>query len=191
MDEDEQINWEYKSDEGSAVSGKSEDVGTSSAKRPSQKGNDSVVTWVASEYIEHERNTNWYILLALITIGLAVGIYFLTKDIIATIIITVVGIIVGVFAGRKPRQMEYELSASGLRIGEKSYPYSLFRTFSIIRDGAINSINLAPIKRFMPPISAYFAAKDEKRITTMLGNYLPYEERKLDSIDRLSRRLRF
>jgi hypothetical protein len=43
----------------------------------------------------------------------------------------------------------------------------------------------------MPPISAYFAPKDEERITKILGNYLPYEERKLDNVERLSRRLRF
>jgi hypothetical protein len=191
MDEDEQTNWEYKSGDNPATSDKSQDVGTSPEKQLSHKDSGSVVTWMASEYIEHERNTNWYILLAFITIGLAAGTYFLTQDIFATVIIAIVGVIVGVFAGRKPRQMEYELSSSGLRIGEKSYPYSLFRTFSVIKDGAINSVNLAPIKRFMPPISAYFATKDEERITKMLGNYLPYEERKLDSIDRLSRRLRF
>ena len=191
MDEDEQANWEYKSGDNPTASGKNGSVGDSSAKRPNQKDNNSVVTWEASEYIEHERNAGWYVLLAIITAGLATGIYFLTKDIFATVIIAVVGIIVGVFAGRKPRQMEYELSSSGLRIGEKSYPYSLFRTFSVIKDGAINSVNLTPMKRFMPPISAYFAPKDEEQITKMLGNYLPYEERKLDSIDHLSRRLRF
>lgn len=191
MDEDEQANWEYKSGDNSTASGKNRSDGGSSAKRPNQEDNNSVVTWEASEYIEHERNAGWYVLLAIITAGLATGIYFLTKDIFATVIIAVVGIIVGVFAGRKPRQMEYELSSSGLRIGEKSYPYGLFRTFSVIKDGAINSVNLTPIKRFMPPISAYFAPKDEERITKMLGNYLPYEERKLDNIDRLSRRLRF
>jgi hypothetical protein len=107
------------------------------------------------------------------------------------VIIAFVGIIVGVSAGRKPRQMEYEISSSGLRIGEKSYPYSLFRTFSVIRDGALSSISFSPIKKLMPPISAYFAPKDEERITKILGNYLPYEERKLDNVERLSRRLRF
>jgi hypothetical protein len=191
MDEDEQVNWKYEPGGGPTAPGKNENVGGSSVKRPTQKNDDSVVAWVASEYIEHERNTSWYVLLAVITVGLAAGIYFLTKDIFATVIIAVVGLIVGVFAGRKPRQMEYELSSSGLRIGEKSYPYSLFRTFSIIKDGAINSVNLTPIKRFMPPISAYYAPKDEEQITKMLGNYLPYEESKLDSIDRLSRHLRF
>ena len=191
MDEDGRSNWEYKSGKNPVEPQDDEKTGADLRKQPSQKDSDLVVTWAASEYIEHERNARWYILLAIITAGLAAAIYFLTKDIFATTIIAIVGIIVGVFAGRKPRQMKYELSSSGLRIGEKSYPYSLFRTFSIIKDGAINSINLTPIKRFMPPISAYFAQKDEERITKMLGNYLPYEERKLDSIDRLSRRLRF
>jgi hypothetical protein len=190
MAKDEQTNWEYKSGEGTS----SKDVPNSAAvskSEPDSLKEETSITWIASEFIEHDRGANWYVLLVLFTIILGVGTYFITKDIFATIIIAVLGIIVGVSAGRKPRQMEYELSSSGLSIGEKSYPYNLFRTFSIIRDGAINSISFSPIKRFMPPISAYFASKDEERITKMLGNYLPYEERKLDNIDRLSRRLRF
>jgi hypothetical protein len=129
--------------------------------------------------------------LAIATIGLSAGIYFLTKDIFATSIIVIAGIIVGVFAGRKPRQLEYELSASGLQIGEKSYNYSLFRTFSVIKEGSLTSIVLLPAKRFMPLVSAYIAAEDEEKITKLVGEHLPYEERRPDYTERLSRRLRF
>ena len=191
MAKDERSDWEYKAGEETSSKDVADDVDTILTDSPNPEKSDSVISWTASEFIEHDRGIGWYILLAIFTVLLGAGTYFLTKDIFATSIIVIAGIVVGIFAGRKPRQMKYELSSSGLRIGEKSYPYSLFRTFSIIRDGAVSSVNLMPIKRLMPPISAYFAPKDEKRITKILGEYLPYEERKLDSIDRLSRRLRF
>jgi len=190
MAKDEQANWEYKADEETSPKDVSRAVADSKT-RPSFSKEESSITWAASEFIEHKRGASWYLLLVLFTVILGVGTYFITKDIFATVIIAVMGIIVGVSASRKPRQMGYELSSSGLRIGEKSYPYSLFRTFSVIRDGAISSISFSPIKKLMPPISAYFAPKDEERITKILGNYLPYEERKLDGVERLSRRLRF
>jgi hypothetical protein len=59
-----------------------------------------------------------------------------------------------------------------------------------MQEGPLTSANLFPLKRFMPPVTAYFDPKDEEKITNVLGNYLPYEDRKMDGIDRLSRRLR-
>ena len=60
----------------------------------------------------------------------------------------------------------------------------------MIDEGALSSVNLIPLKRFLPPVSAYYEDKDEKKITDALGDHLPYEPRKLDMVERLSRRLR-
>ena len=104
--------------------------------------------------------------------------------------ILVLGAIVAVFAKHNPSQVEYELSDSGLRIGDKAYSYGSFKSFSIIQDGAFKSIDLTPLKRFKPPISVYFDPKDQDKISAIIGAHLPYEERQLDTVDRLSRRLR-
>jgi hypothetical protein len=151
---------------------------------------DTTVTWTASEYIEHQRGVSWYTLLALATLVLAAGIYFLTKDYFATGTIVVLGVIVGAFVGRKPGQVQFELSESGLRAGEKSYGYNLFKSFAVVREGNLISLNLTPIKRFMPPVSAYFDPTDEQKITNLIGEHLPYEEHKPGAIDRLSLRLK-
>jgi len=151
---------------------------------------DTTVTWTASEYIEHQRGVTWYGSLALATLVLAAAIYFLTKDYFATGTIVVLGIIVGAFVGHKPRQVQFELSDSGLRAAEKSYSYNLFKSFAVVREGNLISLNLIPIKRFMPPVSAYFDPKDEQKITNIIGDHLPYEERKPGAVDRLSLRLK-
>ena len=153
-------------------------------------GKDTTVTWTASEYIEHQRGITWYGSLALATLALAAAIYFLAKDYFATGTIVVLGIIVGAFVGHKPRQVQFELSDSGLRAAEKSYSYNLFKSFAVVREGNLISLNLTPIKRFMPPVSAYFDPKDEQKITNIIGEHLPYEERKPGAVDRLSLRLR-
>ncbi|MGH7157140.1 MAG: hypothetical protein ACREGG_03465, partial [Candidatus Saccharimonadales bacterium] len=148
------------------------------------------VSWEASEYIDHPHGAGWYTVLTLITAVLATVIYIAAKDKIATGTIVVVGIIVGVFASHKPGQAKYEITNSGLIINGKIYSYGDFKSFSIIREGALSSVNLLPLKRFMPPVSAYFESGDEDKITDAIGNYLPYDDRKLDAIERLSRRLR-
>jgi hypothetical protein len=152
---------------------------------------DNNFSWTASEYIEHDRGGSWYLLLAVGTAALAAGAYFLTKEYFTVGIIIAVGVIVGVYAKQKPKQVTYELTSTGLRVGEKLYAYDLFKSFSLVNDGAVNSVLLTPLKRLIAPVSAYYGAADEEKITDILGQHLPYEEAKPDSITRLSRRLRF
>ncbi|HSX17865.1 MAG TPA: hypothetical protein VLE51_00725 [Candidatus Saccharimonadales bacterium] len=159
----------------------------SAAKPPK----DTSFSWTASEYIDHDRGASWYLLLIIGTALLAAGTYLLTKEYFATGTIVAVGIIVGIYSRQKPRQVTYELSESSLRIGEKSYSYNLFKSFALVKDGMLNSIQLSPLKRFMPPISAYYDAADEEKITDILGEHLPYEDAKPDRIESLSRRLKF
>ncbi len=192
MDQEENSPWQYKP--GDSISPGQEGPGlpedTPATVESSKNKPDGTVSWAASEYIEHHHGASWYGLLIMSTALLAAGVYIITKDIIATVTIAIVGVIVGVFAGHKPGQAQYEISDSGLSVNGKHYNYAAFKSFALVKEGALSSINLFPLKRFMPPVSAYFAPEDEKKIVDALGNYLPYEERKLDGIDRLSRRLR-
>ena len=160
------------------------------AGSPPKPPTDSTFSWTASEYIDHNRSDSWYLLLFLGTVALAAGTYFLTKEYFAVGTIVAVGIIVAIYARQKPKQVTYELSGSGLRIGEKLYAYSLFKSFSLVNDGMLNSVQLMPLKKLMPPISVYYEAADEEKITDILGQHLPIEEAKPHAIDRISRHLR-
>lgn len=149
------------------------------------------ITWTASEYIDHARGASWYVGLLALSVLLAVVIYLIGHDLFATITILVLGVIVAVAAQRKPKQATYELNSQGIVIGEKSYPYAAFHSFSIMRENHLNSLVLTPLKRFMPPVSAYFDADDEEEITSIIGEHLPFEQKTPDRIDALTRRLRF
>lgn len=188
MDSEENSPWQYKPDGGSTSKGPSlsDDSEPVAAKAPAAKS----VSWEAPEFIDHPHGTGWYSLLTIITLALAALVYLIAKDKIATGTIVIVGIIVGVFASHKPGQAKYEINDSGLSINGKLYSYGDFKSFAIIREGLLSSINLLPLKRFMPPVSAYFEPAEEGKITEAVGNYLPYEDRRLDIIERLSRRLR-
>ena len=187
MNDDESSPWEYKPQgDDNQVEDDGDLPRPSSGSSPRSK----TITWQAAEFIEHPHGAAWYGALTLITAALTAAVFLLTKDYVATATIPIVGIIVGVFAGHKPRVVQYEISSSGLKIGEKNYPYRLFKSFSVLVEGDLNSVNLFPLKRFMPPIAAYFEPARQAEIISVLGEYLPYEERRMDSVDRLSRRLR-
>lgn len=168
--------WEYKSD--------SPAEGTDKPKSGS-------ISWTASEYIGHEHGIAWFLTLIISTLGITALVYLVTKDYFATGTILVVGIICGIAANRKPHEITYEISNNGLKIGQKTYLYSSFKSFSVVKEESIESINLEPVKRFMPPVAAYFAPDQREDIMGALNEHLPYQEHKLDNIDRLARHLRF
>ncbi len=152
----------------------------------------SDVSWTASEFVDHDKSSGWYMLLALSAIGLAAITYFFSHgDLISTAVVLVVFAAFGVFAARKPRQLEYNVNDQGIKIGEKFYPYSSFRSFSIVQEDALESIWLMPLKRFMPIISIYFDSDDGQKIIDVLGQALPIENREPDFVDKLMHRIRF
>ncbi|HVO86751.1 MAG TPA: hypothetical protein VMT23_03480 [Candidatus Binatia bacterium] len=148
------------------------------------------LNWTASEYIDHNRGASWYLALAAITTVFAAGFYIWTKDYFGTVTIVILGIIVGVVARWKPNDIKYELSSQGLNVGDKLYPYSSFKSFSVLHEGDLSSLMLMPTKRFMPPITVFFDEQDEDNLVSIIEDHLPLEERSVDRVDRLSRRLR-
>jgi hypothetical protein len=187
MNQDQSSPWQYKPDGGAPSPEPSDNGSPEPASKPASARS---IAWQAAEFIEHQHSSGWYAALIGGAAALAALVYLATKDIFATGTIVVVGVIVGVFAGHKPKQIQYEITESGLGVNGKNYPYNAFKSFTVLREGNLSSVNLIPLKRFMPPVSAYFEPKDEPKITEALGNHLPYENRKMDGIDRLSRRLR-
>ena len=150
----------------------------------------SAVSWTASEFIEHERGAGWYAALFVVTVALAAAIFLITHDYFAAAVIVILGIILAVYARNKPGQITYELNPTGLKVGQKPYAYSLFKSFSIIREGALSTITFYPLKRLSLPISIFFDAKEEGRIASLIGEHLPLEERGPDRFDDLTRRLK-
>lgn len=149
------------------------------------------IAWTASEFIAHTKNPSWYLILAIATLILTAIIYLLTKDKVTAVAIVIASLLFGIMASRKPRELEYSVGTDGMHIGPKFYPYSVFKSFSVMQEEGIESIWFMPLKRFMPGLSIYFAPDQGQKIIDVLSEYLPFENRKLDMIDGLMHRLRF
>jgi hypothetical protein len=189
MDEqkDTQSNWEYKTESASQDyegANFSETTGVPMQKIPAVK-------WSASEYIAHEKSSSWYVLFAVGTIVTVALVFAITRDILASVVVLLACGAISVFAVRKPATNNYLIDEKGVKVQDKSYAYSEFRSFSVVEEGAINSLWLKPLKRFTPPVVMYYSPADEQKIIDVLANFLPNEERELDAIDRLSKKMRF
>lgn len=149
------------------------------------------ISWTASEFIAHHKTPGWYLLAMVGAVMAAVIIWFITKDVVSPLVIIVMGAIVATFAARQPRQLSYQLDPHGLTIGNRSFTFGDFRSFSVVPDGAFSSIVFAPLKRFGVLTTIYYDPQDEEHIVDILSQYLPHEVRQPDPLEQLMRRLRF
>ncbi len=208
-DNDGQPNWQFSAD-----SDQSDTTEAPKEQVAEQPGNDDLMTtdsadgqpamareagssdngeieWTASEFIARHKPFWWYLALAVIAAALAAAVYFSSHDYIAVAAVIIVCIIFGIIAARKPRSLTYKLDRRGLSIAGKLYPYNRFKAFSIMREGALSSLNLAPLRRFMPIMTVYYDPADEAAVTGIIGDYLPLENRQLDPIDKLLHKIHF
>ena len=152
---------------------------------------DEPVRWVASEYIHQEKNWLWFVIFAVVAVGLIVAGAMLLKSYTFPVLVVVMTAAVIVYSRRPPHQIEYTLSGDqGLYVGEKLYHFNEFKAFGLIRDGEHNSITLIPIKRFAPGVSVYFPTEVGEEVIDILGARLPMQEIKPDGIDIIVRKLR-
>jgi hypothetical protein len=149
------------------------------------------ITWTAQEYIHLDKNVGWFILFALVVLGLVAVDIFLLKSWTFSALVIVMAIAIIIYIRRPPRTLTYALSpAQGLYVGERLYHFDEFRAFGLIQDGENHSIMLIPRKRFAPGVSVYFPEDAGERIVDILGQRLPMENLKLDIVDVVVRKLR-
>ena len=149
------------------------------------------VTWTAAEFVEHPKSTNWYILLFVAAAILSSIDFVVTKDWFSTVIIVVAAVLFGIYAGHKPRNRSYILSPDGIHIGDKTYGYHVFKSFSIAEEGSTANIMFMPLARFAPPLTIYVTGDMEDKVLDYLSLFLPIEQRRADAVDGLLRRIRF
>lgn len=149
------------------------------------------VHWAASEYIKQEKNTVWFIVSAVVAVGLILLDIFLLKSYTFSVLVVVMAIALIVLSRRPPAEVNYTLSPSqGLYVGEVLHSYEEFKSFGVINDNGNNFIKLIPVKRFGLGVSVYFPVELGEVIVDILGSRLPMEDLKLDVFDAVIRKLR-
>lgn len=149
------------------------------------------VDWTAAEYLTHQKSSGWYGMVIFFSVALGVIAYLLLKDFVAPVLFVLIGVSVGLFGRRPAETLNYQVSAQGVKIGNKSYPMADFKSFSMIEDDGVLSIQLNPLKRFLPAIVLYLDSKDADRVANAFAGFLPHEDKAPELLDQLSRKLRF
>lgn len=178
--------WNYKPDT-SAPQGNM----ASAASQIAPSDEQPEITWTASEYIAHNKDMSWYLLVGVGGALLAAIVYLLTRDRISTGMVVIVTILFAVAAARKPRVITYTINHDGIYIGQRFHPFVEYRSFTVHREGVFANIELLPFKRFMPMTSIYCSPDNEDDILDVLSQYVPYEAPRHSIVDSFARRIRF
>ena len=148
------------------------------------------VSWVAKEYIAAEKNTVWYIGLAVVVVSVIVLDIFVLKAWTVSFLILAIAAVLIAMSVRPSRDINYKLTQKGLYIGEQFYDFADYKAFGVTHDGKENSILLIPVKRFRPGLSVYFPVESGEQIVDLIGQKLSMQEIKLDFVDQMVRMLR-
>lgn len=172
-----QAGWQFTADTGTGLSTHTE--------APHE------VSWTAAEFVAHDKSLAWYGLLALGAVAGTAGLYLITRDKITATIVLVVALFFGVYAARKPRMQHYAIDDYGIHVGNRTYNFGNYRSFSITEEGSVASIIFMPLKRFMPALTIYVLPDNENQVVDVLATLLPFEQHQQDAVDGFLRKIRF
>lgn len=161
------------------------------AEAAPDQNSSSQFSWVASEYIEHHHGLGWYAALTLVALGGAALSALVLKELLSGVLVLIMSVAVAVYANRKPQSLEYQVSDQGVKIGDKLMPFSEFKAFAVIPTNSLVTIELDPVKRFMPSLSIILDNTQVDQAEAILGRHLPHEDRQMELVDRLAHALKF
>ena len=174
--------WQYQSGQLEATRGQD-------YTRTKETAN-KLISWSAPDSLGSQKSPRWYFLLISLAIIVSVVSYLLTRDLVTVVVICVATVSIIFYTRSKPHNLDYSLGPKGLDIGQKHYGFEAFKSYHVLED-RLPTIQLMPQKKFMLPISVYFTPDESEKIINVLGEHLPYENKKQDLLDRVISKFHF
>lgn len=159
---------------------------------------DNVVQWQASDFIKHERSSNWYLAAGGIFFGvliiciLAFVFHFLSLFSLISIVVVLLLMFIAIFmSGKIPhRQINYTLTPSELHVDEKVLSLGDFRAFGVRNNGSVWQVVLIPTNRFGMETAIYIDESVGEQVVDILGSTLPMIDMPDSLIDKVNRALK-
>ena len=157
-------------------------------EQPTPAVTDSI-TWSASEFIDNSKNFEWYLFFFVAILVISFLVYLFTHSIFSSIVIFILGGALCFMATRRPREVNYRLDDKGIVISNTNYPFSDFKSYTLVSEGGLDHISLSSVKRFSPNKIIYFEPQDKDHIISLLGGFLPLEPASVDPIDKFMKKI--
>lgn len=121
-----------------------------------------IISWDIPEYEKHDRSKLWYLLFALIGLGI-LAYAVTTANFLFAIIVIIAGFVLIMNDARHPQNVSIALTTEGIFVGRKFYDYDEIKDFSIVYKPAEN------VKR----LYFEFKSKTRHRLSIQLADVNP------------------
>jgi len=133
------------------------------------------ISWETYEYIHTEKTNDWYWIVAIVTISIAV-IAIILNNVIFAILILISSFTLSLFASRRPDIVSASIDNSGVTFGKTRYPYSTLESFWVETRDGYPRLLLKSSKIIMPFIVIHTEDLDADEIRHFLSTHLKEEE---------------
>lgn len=152
---------------------------------------DYLLSWHAPEFVYHPKSLLWHILVGSFIL-LLIAISIITGQLLASIVFIISGILIFMYAEVKPKIIEIALTNMGIKVGNNFYPFNKIKSFWLVYESPVKTLNLETTRRFSPIITLQLEDTDPFLVRNILREHILEEhERSEDLFDKISRFLRF
>lgn len=145
------------------------------------------IAWNAPEGVRVQRGAVWYVLFAIVLVGLMALAILVFQNWTFAILLPIMAVALFVLSNKNPQTINYAISPKGIYIADTLHDFSEFRAFGLLHENDQHSILLLPVKRFSPGLTIYFSEAEGEKIVDMLGARLPMQEIKPDALEKFIR----
>lgn len=151
--------------------------------------NDHLISWEAPEFIQHEKSWLWFVIAALAAVAFGTWAV-LTANWTLVVAIVVISVLYIWLHGQTPRNIEVQISKTGIRVGNKEIPYQNMESFWIIyHPPHVKTLNIKSNSRFHPDLSIDLDQQDPAELRTFLCAHVKEDEGKEEHLSDIFIRL--
>lgn len=133
------------------------------------------ITWEAPEHHHFEKSPEWYVAIAIVALAGVIAA-FLIGNILFGVVVILSGVVLAISSMRAPVTIPYAVTARGVRIDDRLYPYTSLESFYIDEDDPKGPQLLLRSEHLFSPLVVLPIPEDEiDDIEDILASRLPEE----------------
>jgi hypothetical protein len=134
------------------------------------------IEWSAPEYEYHEKTSDWFWALGVITLALFLSAIFLGSFLFGLLVL-LAGFSLALYGARKPNVVNFKIDVQGIHIGNTIYNYENLKSFWLdYQPPYIKELIIESQKTFMPHINIMLGDIDPLKVREYLLKFLKEEK---------------
>lgn len=133
------------------------------------------ISWEAPEHHHVEKSSEWFAVVGILTLAAAAAAYAL-GNILFAVLIMLIGLVMSLVTIRTPEIIPYAVSARGIRVDDRLYPYTTLESYYIDEDDPKGPQLLLKGERLIMPLIVIPIPEDEvDEIEDIIAMKIPEE----------------